>query len=402
MKINNLNEYWDKIEGSPYYKVASKSVMDSDGFWTEYTMYYNEDEDNYFFIFGDSDLYGPDPDYADWACDTNEEAVEWYNNYNGFEDEEDMDESCDTSEPVEECSFTKGPLKLEEDIFEEDSDFDARPGQEVTFSTEGMTEIPEVNSYFRVGPLTGTCVAKTDDSVTMKVKGNTFLKEDIPDAVPEPELTDVVTESEPSDETPVLGPEFGIATSLNDLIVNNWKLTDSYNGLIADAEANGMHEIADVVKYIAAEVNNHIGKLQAALGTISPNVANVAAGEEEATQQLESTSEEITEDISPEDKARLEKRGTVSRKIIDKLNKIVSKYNGYHEPAEIRNMWDELMNENVEVEMISGYGKQAEDGGRSWTVGWSLEGIPVMNSMFVYAVYEPQDSTKNEYTIYFS
>ena len=60
------------------------------------------------------------------------------------------------------------------------------------------------------------------------------------------------------------------------------------------------------------------------------------------------------------------------------------------------------MNENVEVEMISGYGQQAADGGRSWTVGWSLEGIPVMNSMFVYAVYEPQDSTRNEYTIYFS
>lgn len=427
----SLNEYWDRIEDTPYYKVASKSVMDSDGFWTEYTMYYNEDEDNYFFIFGDSDLYGPDPDYADWECDTNDEAVEWYNNYNGFEDEEDIEESLvftrdeliskfgtddvdlinagreeerrvSLKEPSNEYSLNHDPLKLEEDLFEESSEFDARPGDEVSFEIEGMIDVPEINDTFRVGPLTGTCVAKTEDSVTMKVEGNSFLKEDLPDAVPEPELTDVVTESEPSNETPALGPDFGIATLLNDLIVSNWKLVDSYNGLIADAEANNMHEIADIAKDIATEVNNHIGKLQASLGTISPNVANVAAGEEEATQQLEQHSEEITEDISPEEKASLEKRGTISQKTRNKLNKIVSKYNGYHEPAEIRNMWEELMNENVEVEMISGYGQQAADGGRSWTVGWSLEGIPVMNSMFVYAVYEPQDSTRNEYTIYFS
>lgn len=338
----SLNEYWDKIEDTPYYKVASKSVMDSDGFWTEYTMYYNEDEENYFFIFGDSDLYGPDPDYADWECDTNDEAVEWYNNYNGFEDEEDMDESCDTSEPVEECFDNKFPLSLEEDLF------------------------------------------------------------DIPDAIPEPQMVDVVIESEPSKETPDPGPEFGVSSLLNNLIVANWNLNDSYNDLISNSESNNMPEIAELAKDIAADINKHIGKLQAALGTLSPNVANVAAGEEEATQQLEQHSEEITEDISPEEKASLEKRGTISQKTRNKLNKIVSKYNGYHEPAEIRNMWEELMNENVEVEMISGYGQQAADGGRSWTVGWSLEGIPVMNSMFVYAVYEPQDSTRNEYTIYFS
>lgn len=369
MKINNLNEYWDKIEGSPYYKVASKSVMDSDGFWTEYTMYYNEDEDNYFFIFGDSDLYGPDPDYADWECDTNEEAVEWYNNYNGFEDEVDealgftKDELINKfgtdnvdlinagreeeqrvflKEPVEECSDSKTPLSLEEDLF------------------------------------------------------------DIPDAVPEPQLVDVVVESEPSKETPDPGPEFGISSLLNNLIVANWSLNDSYNDLISNSESNNMPEIAELAKDIAADINNHIGKLQVALSTISPNVTNIAVGEEEAKQHLDEPDTDVNESISPEDQARLEKRGTVSRKIIDKLNKIVSKYNGYHEPAEIRNMWDELMNENVEVEMISGYGKQAEDGGRSWTVGWSLEGIPVMNSMFVYSVYEPQDSTRNEYTIYFS
>lgn len=428
-KKHTLSEYWDKIEDTPYYKVASKSVMDSDGFWTEYTMYYNEDEDNYFFIFGDSDLYGPDPDYADWECDTNDEAVEWYNNYNGFEDEEDIEESLEFTRDELISKFgtdnvdlinagreeeRRVSLKEPSNVFEESSEFDARPGQEVTFSTEGMTEIPDVNSHFRVGPLTGTCIERTNDSVKMRVEGNSFLHEkltisedlfddvELPAASPDPEIPEVAVESEPSKETPDQGPEFGIADLLNNLISSNWNLNSSYSELIVNAESNNMSDIANIVKDISAEVNNHIGKLQAALSTICPSVENISVGEEEATQQLEQQSEEITEDISPEEKASLEKRGTISQKTRNKLNKIVSKYNGYHEPAEIRNMWEELMNENVEVEMISGYGQQAADGGRSWTVGWSLEGIPVMNSMFVYAVYEPQDSTRNEYTIYFS
>lgn len=225
----SLNEYWDKIEDTPYYKVASKSVMDSDGFWTEYTMYYDEDNNNYFFIFGDSDLYGPDPNYADWECDSNEEAVEWYNNYNGFEDDED-DFEVDMDEAVKEPTETS--LELDENLFE-------------------------------------------DDAI-------------VPDAIPEPELPEVVTESEPKEETPVMGPDFGIAGLLNKLIVDNWGMNDSYNELIANSESNNMSDIADLVKGIAAEVNNHIGKLQGALATISPNVENISVGEEEATKELES------------------------------------------------------------------------------------------------------------------
>lgn len=451
----SLNEYWDKIEDTPYYKVASKSVMDSDGFWTEYTMYYNEDEDNYFFIFGDSDLYGPDPDYADWECDTNEEAVEWYNNYNGFEDEEDMDESCDTSEPVEECSDSKTTLSLEEDIETSDearrlSDFvsaayatkgpkrtstiissvekalhDMPIGMRVKLGgpngaeferVEGANPFKAVNGSGRwefhtlmdmIDPSKNGfapefyLAEETDEGLEerLTIDEDLFDEVELPDASPAPEVT---VESEPSKETPDQGPEFGISSLLNNLIVANWSLNDSYNDLISNSESNNMPEIAELAKDIAADINNHIGKLQVALSTISPNVTNIAVGEEEAKQHLDEPDTNVNESISPEDQVRLEKRGTVSRKIVNKLNEIVSKYNGYHEPAEIRNMWDELMNENVEVEMISGYGKQAEDGGRSWTVGWSLEGIPVMNSMFVYAVYEPQDSTRNEYTIYFS
>ena len=69
----------ETFDTGKYQRIISKQVMDSDGFYTDYTMYYNPDEDNYFFIFGDEDVYGPDPYNADWTCDTNDEATEWYN-----------------------------------------------------------------------------------------------------------------------------------------------------------------------------------------------------------------------------------------------------------------------------------------------------------------------------------
>ena len=71
-----------------YTYVKSKEVYDSDGWRTEYTMYYDEVEDRYVFVFGDSDLYDPNDGYEefDWECDTEQEANEWFDNYEGFED----------------------------------------------------------------------------------------------------------------------------------------------------------------------------------------------------------------------------------------------------------------------------------------------------------------------------
>lgn len=68
-------------------QVATKSVRDADGFTTEYTWYTNGDL--HIFMFGDSDLVEPDETYADWTCETEQEAQEWFSSYNGFEDEDD-------------------------------------------------------------------------------------------------------------------------------------------------------------------------------------------------------------------------------------------------------------------------------------------------------------------------
>ena len=79
------------IEDEQLYKyVKSKEVYDSDGWRTEYTMYQdNYDNDHFVFVFGDSDLYDPNAGYEefDWECDSRQEAEEWFDNYEGFEDE---------------------------------------------------------------------------------------------------------------------------------------------------------------------------------------------------------------------------------------------------------------------------------------------------------------------------
>ena len=82
----------------PYTYIKSKEVYDSDGWRTEYTMYYDEVNDRYVFVFGDSDYYNPNDGYEefDWECDTEKQANDWFDNYTGFED--DLDESCTTKE----------------------------------------------------------------------------------------------------------------------------------------------------------------------------------------------------------------------------------------------------------------------------------------------------------------
>lgn len=85
---DKLNESVE--EPSPWNLVAIKSVEDSDGFLTDYSWY--TDGTKHIFMFGDSDFVIPDPDYADWECDSKAEAQEWFDNYNGFAEDEDLAE----------------------------------------------------------------------------------------------------------------------------------------------------------------------------------------------------------------------------------------------------------------------------------------------------------------------
>lgn len=98
-----------------FFEIDSKPVRDSDGFWSEYTMYMEvvcpvsdwvkflksdrarkgdipeEWIDRYVFVFGDRDYYEPEDADYDYECESEKEAYEWFDSYNGFEDEDEED-----------------------------------------------------------------------------------------------------------------------------------------------------------------------------------------------------------------------------------------------------------------------------------------------------------------------
>lgn len=74
-------------------ELASKSVEDSDGFYTDYTLYTNGS--TFICMFGDKDIYEPDQAYADYETENEEDAYDWFDNYEGFADEDDAEPEFD-------------------------------------------------------------------------------------------------------------------------------------------------------------------------------------------------------------------------------------------------------------------------------------------------------------------
>lgn len=85
-----LNEWfdddWHEDNESTFEYIASKSVPDADGFYTDYTWYRNVDTDQHIFVFGDSDIYKPEHGDSDYECGSQEEAQQWFDSYNGIEE----------------------------------------------------------------------------------------------------------------------------------------------------------------------------------------------------------------------------------------------------------------------------------------------------------------------------
>ena len=94
-------------------ELASKSVEDSDGFNTDYTLYTNGE--TYICMFGDKDLYEPDASYADYETENEQDAWDWFNSYTGFADEEDGEaeyyDTLESTEVINESFLTKNVAK---------------------------------------------------------------------------------------------------------------------------------------------------------------------------------------------------------------------------------------------------------------------------------------------------
>lgn len=79
------------VEDGRYKFLDSKLVIDVDGLATDYTMYYDTEENRYVFVFGDIDLYSPYDEYFDFECETEEEARDWFELYQGPGEDYDDD-----------------------------------------------------------------------------------------------------------------------------------------------------------------------------------------------------------------------------------------------------------------------------------------------------------------------
>lgn len=88
-----IEEVLTEYENVHYVELTSKQVPDSDGCMTDYTMYRDTFTGEYVFVFGDKEAYTPENSEADWNCDTEAEAWNWYNDYKGFE--ESIDENIE-------------------------------------------------------------------------------------------------------------------------------------------------------------------------------------------------------------------------------------------------------------------------------------------------------------------
>lgn len=79
-------DFDESEEGDRWIELESKSVEDTDGFMTEYTLYKQIGEELYICMFGDKEVYPPDVDYADVLFEDYDQAKEWFDTYQTYVD----------------------------------------------------------------------------------------------------------------------------------------------------------------------------------------------------------------------------------------------------------------------------------------------------------------------------
>lgn len=99
------NESLKEDLDSEWRELETKQITDSDGFLTDYTLYTNGV--TYICMYGDKDVYSPDIDEADYESDSEDEAYEWFNDYDGF-DEDHVNEGVSMVNKVSESKLTEG------------------------------------------------------------------------------------------------------------------------------------------------------------------------------------------------------------------------------------------------------------------------------------------------------
>lgn len=103
----NYDEDWD----APWEFVKSKTFVDPDG-WQDEIAWYTDGERHIFMLGG----YDPDPQYADWICDSREEAEEWFNDYGNDDLDSSKKLNCETLQEFKNYYSNKNLDKIKKRI----------------------------------------------------------------------------------------------------------------------------------------------------------------------------------------------------------------------------------------------------------------------------------------------
>lgn len=140
----------------------------------------------------------------------------------------------------------------------------------------------------------GTFIVKDGDKVVLntKVSDPQAVKAQIKDMQNVETLIEETNISETSESVPDQ-KDIGMANLLIDAINGEWDTIKLYNDIVANAKEFNYEDVSKVMSDIVDEETRHVGEIQQLLETISPNVASIEAGSDEADNLMNDKS--ITE-----------------------------------------------------------------------------------------------------------
>ena len=117
----------------PWEFLGSKQVMDSDGFWTDYTLWVNRETGMYVCIFGDNDLYTPENSSPDFETESEFEAYEWFDDYDTGELEGEDDIYNEIHGATNTCGIAAKPITGADVLYVDDGGMLGEPGAQYNY-----------------------------------------------------------------------------------------------------------------------------------------------------------------------------------------------------------------------------------------------------------------------------
>lgn len=258
-------------------RVATKTVYDEDGFADEYTWYKSKDGALHIFMYGDSDIYTPDRDYADWETESEEEAKEWFDSYGNEDSEDNFFENFENMATWA-LDYTVDGTRSSQTVKAQS----ASSAQELVRKQYGGQTVTFVKTK-KIDESLEDTVPEIDDDIS-GVEGILDAMDKAQEVDDDPYAPATPVEGEESPATPV---DSGIAMMINSLIQDEWQAIDGYTSAIRTLQEQNAHpEMIKTLEDIMNEENVHVGQLQLLMSLVAPTTDSIDKGEEEGLKQV--------------------------------------------------------------------------------------------------------------------